>query len=359
MGGCCWSGFRLPTLKTPASRCGLFVFGCGNATPYIILLMEFYAKTTHPMPRSDVTSDLERYGPGRQTLPPTEVQARAYCRRLARMHYENFTVASWLLPRWLRQHFANVYAYCRWADDLADETGDAEKSLELLDWWEGELRACYDGRTRHPVFVALRDTIVTFDVPMDPLLELLTAFRQDQHKRRYETFDELAGYCRNSANPVGHLVLYLGRCFGERTSELSDSICTGLQLTNFWQDVARDFDGGRVYLPQESMRRFGYNEAMLARGETNDAFRDLMAFEVDRAERFLREGFPLVPLVPREMRIDVELFIRGGLAILAAIRRIDYHVLARRPTLGRFAKLRLLTSAWWSGRTSHARGGAP
>ena len=291
--------------------------------------------------------ELKRYGPDvSSSVPISREAAQAYCRRLARTHYENFTVASCLVPRGLRQHFYNIYAYCRWSDDLADEVPDASHSEALLDWWESLLDDCYAGRARHPVFVALQDTIDTFAIPDRPLRDLLVAFRQDQRTTIYETFDDLLGYCRNSANPVGHLVLYLGRSFDDTNAAYSDSICTGLQLANFWQDVARDWDIGRVYLPRSDCQRFGYDDAMFARRETNDAFRELMRFQVDRAERWLRDGHPLIARVAPELRVDVRLFQQGGLATLNAIRRIDYDVWRQRPTVGRWRKLRLLLDAW-------------
>lgn len=295
--------------------------------------------------------ELARWGP--QALaaeaPPLRACQR-YCRRLARRHYENFTVASWLLPRRLRQHFYNVYAYCRWADDLADELFSFRQSLALLDWWEQQLRECYAGRTRHPVFRALAETIRRFQIPIDPFLDLLVAFRQDQRQRRYETFAEVLQYCRYSANPVGRLVLYLAECHTPDRAYLADSICTGLQLANFCQDVARDWQRGRVYLPQADCRRFGYEEAMFACGEFNEAFRKLMVVSVDRAEGFLRQGLPLIGRVPWELRLDVALFIHGGLAILAAIRAQNYDVWARRPTVSRVAKVKLLARCWWQVR---------
>ena len=210
--------------------------------------------------------DLALYGPEAKIPKPFRpAQGRKYCRRLARGHYENFTVVSWLLPRRLRQHFYNVYAYCRWADDLADEPGDPQKSLALLDWWEKELRDCYAGKVRHPVFVALTETIRRFDIPIDPFVDLLVAFRQDQRIRCYDNLAQLTEYCRYSANPVGRLILYLGKCHSPERAQLSDSICTGLQLANFWQDVARDYEMGRVYLPAAEQSRFGYTPEMLAR----------------------------------------------------------------------------------------------
>ena len=235
------------------------------------------------MPPSErmFSHDLEHFGPDATPPPLTLRQSQHYCRRLAERHYENFTVASRLLPRRLRQHVCNIYAYCRWADDLADETGDPQRSLALLDWWEKLLRECYQGQATHPVFIALAETIHQFNIPVEPFLDLLVAFRQDQQVTRYETIDQLLEYCRYSANPVGRMVLYLGQCHTPERARLSDSICTGLQLANFWQDVARDWDRGRIYLPQADCRRFGYDEACFARRECNDAFRQLLAVQVE------------------------------------------------------------------------------
>lgn len=300
------------------------------------------------MPTASFAADLELYGPrAKQPEGLSPAQSRAYCRRLARRHYENFTVASLLLPRRLRQHFCNVYAYCRWADDLADEVGGPADSLGLLDWWQRQLLECYRGRAVHPVFIALTDTIRQFDIPADPFADLLVAFRQDQKVTRYETFEQLLEYCRYSANPVGRIVLYLGRCHDRRRAELADSICTGLQLANFWQDVARDWGRGRIYLPQDDCRRWGYDESMFARRHFNDAFRRLLAAEVAETQRRLRRGLPLVEMVPRRLRLDVALYVHGGLAILEAIRRQDYDVWSRRPTLSKVDKLRLAAKCWW------------
>lgn len=298
-------------------------------------------------------ADLASFGPAAQSSAhaaarvATLSESRAYCRHLARSHYENFQVASWLLPRALRPHFYHVYAYCRWADDLADETGDAQRSLALLDWWEEQLRECYAGRARHPVFIALAETIAEFDIPQAPFAELLAAFRQDQRQTRYETFDDLLGYCQNSANPVGRLVLYLGRSHDEPRGRLADSICTGLQLANFWQDVASDWRRGRIYLPLADCRDFGYNESDFAAGQANRAFRRLLAFEVDRAEDWLRDGLPLVEQLPGRLRGDVWLFVHGGLKILDRIRAIDYDVWRRRPKVSRSDQLRLLAGCLW------------
>ncbi len=274
-------------------------------------------------------------------------EAEDYCRRLTRWHYENFPVASLLLPRPLRQHFCNVYAYCRWADDLADEIGNRQHSLDLLDWWLDELHECYQGRAWHPVFVALRRTVEQFGIPVEPFEDLLSAFRQDQLVREYATFEQLLDYCRRSANPVGRLVLYVCGRAGPQNFAWSDSICTGLQLTNFWQDVRRDFQIGRVYLPREDRQRFGYSDQDLAAQRTNDAFRALLRFEVDRAERFLRDGLPLVDQMPGRLQVDVEMFAAGGLRILERIRAIDYGVWQRRPVLTRGDRMRLLAASTW------------
>jgi squalene synthase HpnC len=261
---------------------------------------------------------------------------------LARRHYENFTVVSWLLPRRLHRHFYHVYAYCRWADDLADETGDPQRSLELLAWWREEFARCRRGCPRHPVMVALRETIDRFSIPPELFLDLLVAFEQDQRVGAYQTYEELLAYCRYSAHPVGRLVLYLSECFDPRRAELADAICTGLQLANFWQDVAADLDRGRVYLPREDRLRFGYSDESLQGRECNAAFQQLMAFEVDRARRWFQEGLPLARNVPARLRVDIELFARGGLAILDRIAAVDFDVWRRRPTVSRRAQLRLL-----------------
>ena len=291
-------------------------------------------------------AELARWGPTRHPGPaPDPGVARAYCARVARTHYENFTVASVLLPRRLVPHFHAVYAYCRWADDLADETGGGQSSLDLLAWWRAELLACYGGQPRHPVMVALRETIRRFHIPPDPFLNLLAAFEQDQRQASYPTFADLLGYCRNSANPVGHLVLYLFGCYDPDRAALADEVCTGLQLANFWQDVARDLDIGRVYLPAEDRERFGYPDADLRARRFTPAFAELMRFEVTRARGYFDRGKRLLPLVPRPVRVDVDLFIRGGEAILAAVERVGYDVWSRRPEVSKWEKAKLLAKA--------------
>ncbi|MDX1969314.1 MAG: squalene synthase HpnC [Planctomycetaceae bacterium] len=288
-------------------------------------------------------------------------EAEAYCRRLATSHYENFPLVSWLLPRELHQHFYNVYAYCRWADDLGDEVGDRARSLELLSWWRGELDRCYAGEASHPVFVALRTTIAQFVIPRQPFADLISAFEQDQHVREYDTFDQLRDYCRRSADPVGRIVLHLGRQFNEQHAAWSDSICTGLQLANFWQDVARDYDIGRIYLPREDYERFGYSRADFDRRSESPAFRDLMRFQVDRARDWLQAGLPLIERLPGRLQVDIDLFARGGLKILQRIEGLDYRVWRQRPKVTKIDAagllLRALYRAWnrrlWGGRPPH------
>lgn len=269
----------------------------------------------------------------------TPAEAYAYCRKVALGHNENFSVVSWLLPRELRRHMYAVYAFCRGTDDLGDEAeGDR---LALLDEWEADLRRCYDGEPRDIGLVALQRTIRKFDIPPEPFVRLIEANRRDQTVSRYQTFDDLLDYCAHSANPVGHMVLYV---FGYRDKErqrLSDATCTALQLANFWQDVSRDLDQGRIYIPLDDMERFAYGEANLVAGKTTPEFRRMMAFEVQRARAFFREGLPLIDMVSGRLRVDLRLFSLGGLAVLDEIERANYDVLRRRPRISKARRLLL------------------
>ncbi len=276
---------------------------------------------------------------------PSLRDAQSYCERLARSHYENFSVATWFLPKRLRQHFFNVYAYCRISDDLGDETGNPAASLRLLDEWETELNACYEGSPRHPVFVALAGTVREFDIPKQTFADLLTAFRQDQTITRFHTFEDLLGYCHYSANPVGHLVLYLCGYRDPERQQLSDFTCTALQLANFWQDVSADYEKGRIYLPVEDIRRHGVSEDDIAQKRNTQQFRELMRFEVQRAREWFDRGLPLVNNVSRDLAVDIELFSRGCQEILRAIERQDYAVLGNRPAISKSRKLALVARA--------------
>ncbi len=286
--------------------------------------------------------------PAEYAIPATAAalpEAQAYCASLARTHYENFSVATWFLPKRLRQHFCNVYAYCRISDDLGDEVGDAAVSLALLDQWQAELDACYAGTPKHPVFVALAETVRQFDIPKQEFSDLLIAFRQDQTVTRFETFDDVRAYCRYSANPVGHLVLYVCGYRDAERQRLSDYTCTALQLANFWQDVTRDYAKGRIYLPLEDLRAFNVSEDDILCSRNTPAFRAMMQFEVDRAREWFRKGLPLVEKVDRELAVDIELFSRGGLEILRAIERQNYAVLGHRPVISKARKLVLAVRA--------------
>jgi squalene synthase HpnC len=278
------------------------------------------------------------------TAPSLE-EARAYCERLAKSHYENFSVATWFLPRRLRQHFYNVYAYCRISDDLGDEVGNPQQSLELLDQWEGQLNSCYAGSPRHPVFVALKETVEQCGIPKYEFSDLLIAFRQDQTVSRFETFDDVLGYCRYSANPVGHLVLYLCGYDDPGCRHFSDYTCTALQLANFWQDVFVDYGKGRIYLPLEDLRRFGVTGDDIAQRRATPQFVAMMKFEVERAREWFERGLPLVKMVNRELAVDLELFSRGGQEILNAIERQGFDVLRSRPVISKPRKLMLVLRA--------------
>ena len=294
-----------------------------------------------------VSSPLVGWGtlPSEYAIPeraPSLAEAQEYCRRLARSHYENFSVATWFLPKRLQQDFFNVYAYCRISDDLGDEVGDPTASLAMLDQWEAELAACCAGSPRHPVFVALAETVRKCEIPKQTFADLLTAFRQDQKVSRYSTFGDVVGYCRYSANPVGHLVLYVCGYRDAERQALSDFTCTALQLANFWQDVSLDYSKGRIYLPLEDLRRFGVTEDDIAAQRNTSAFCDMIRFEVKRARDWFHRGLPLIEKVDRELAIDIELFTRGGQEILNAIEAQGYNVLGRRPAISKPRKLALL-----------------
>lgn len=276
---------------------------------------------------------------------PTLEEAQLFCRRLTESHYENFHVASWFLPERLRPHFQSIYAYCRISDDLGDEVGDTQQSLALLDFWGAELDACYRGEVRHPVFVALAETIRQCEIPKEPFANLLIAFRQDQTVQRYETMQDVLGYCQNSANPVGHLVLYASGYRDPERFALSDFTCTALQLANFWQDVSVDFQKNRIYLPQADMRRFGVSEEQIRERRCTTEFRALMQYEVEYARDLLRKGMPLIERLDAELAIDIDLFSRGGMEILRAIERQHYDVLRARPAISKPRKLGLLLLA--------------
>jgi squalene synthase HpnC len=263
--------------------------------------------------------------------------AYSWCRKLARSHYENFTIASWLMPREMRRHVHAIYAYARIADDFADE----ERSLARLDEWQHELELAYAGSPRHPVMVALADTVSRYDIPPEPFLDLLKAFRTDVEFQGFETIADLLGYARYSANPVGRLLLYL---FGFRDAErhrLSDLICSGLQLANFWQDVAIDLAKGRIYFPRHDMEQCGVAVEDLQHAKITAGFVHLMRNEILRSREMLLAGATLSTLVGRGLRRDILMFAGGGLGILRAIERAGYDVFRARPRLTRLDYVKL------------------
>jgi len=281
---------------------------------------------------------IHRLYPYRLTPSLSESEAFEFCEKIARTHYENFTVGSFLIPRKIRPHVFNVYAFCRLSDDLGDEIGNTQLSIQLLTEWEEDLSRCLDGRPHHPVFTALKKTMQEFNLPLQPFKDLIKAFKLDQVVMRYESFEDLLYYCRHSANPVGRLFLMLFGFRDEERFELSDATCTALQLANFWQDVAVDLQKTRIYIPLEDLRKFGYSEEKLLQKEYNTAFRELMKFEVDRAKQLFMKGLKLIGKIDGTLQLDIELFSRGGLEILKKIESIDYNVLGQRPSLSKGSK---------------------
>src|SRR4029077_18950258 len=272
----------------------------------------------------------------------TPETAQNYTRWLATHHYENFNVVSWLLPKDLHQHFYNLYAYCRWADDLGDEIPGTQRALELLDWWEQELNDCYAGRPSHPVFIALRETVIAKDIPKQPFADLLKAFRQDQVVRRNPTWDAVLNYCVYSANPVGRLVLYLCGYRDEPRQRLSDATCTALQLANFWQDVSRDLEKGRIYIPLDVATAHGLTEADIVGRRFDARYIHLMKDLIARTRALFAEGLPLAKMVDAHLSVDLEMFSRGGIAVLDAIEASGYNTLHYRPSIGKGKQVRLL-----------------
>ena len=279
-------------------------------------------------------------------VAPTLEEARAWCKHLAETHYENFHVASWFLPKKLRPHFHAIYAYCRVSDDLGDEVGDRHQALALLDQWGEELDACYAGTARHPVFVALAETIRACQIPKEPFADLLTAFKQDQTVTRFRDMDEVLAYCRYSANPVGRLVLYVCGYSDAERFRLSDATCSALQLANFWQDVSSDYhQRDRIYIPQDAMQQFGVTEQTIAAGVATPEFRALLEDQVAYARSLFEQGLPLIGMVDNDLALDLDLFSRGGLEILRAIELRDYDVLSARPAISKSTKVALALRA--------------
>jgi squalene synthase HpnC len=292
--------------------------------------------------REEFASHLQQWGPNNRSSVSL-TQAQQYCDQFTRKHTENFPVLSFAVPKPLRPHFAAIYTFCRWSDDLADEVGNKERSLELIDWWEAQLRQIYDSTPSHPVMIALQPTVERFQIPAEPFLDLLSAFRQDQLVNRYSTMAELIDYCRRSANPVGRLVLALLESTSPSRQALSDSICTGLQLTNFWQDVRRDYlEKDRIYVPADRLARYGLNEEAIAQPSMSPAWKQLLEELVAEADGWLVGGLPLVGELRGRFSIMTAMFAEGGRAILRRIRKEEYNVLSHRPVLRRWDKVSLI-----------------
>jgi squalene synthase HpnC len=255
-------------------------------------------------------------------------------------HYENFPVASVLLPRPLRHPVAVIYRFARTADDFADE-GDrpAAERLALLEGYREELRRIAGGRApASPLFNEVREVIAEYDLPVEPFHDLLDAFSQDVTKARYASFAEVLDYCRRSADPIGRLMLGLyrescDRKFGDRHVAWSDAICSALQLANFWQDVAIDFAKDRIYLPQDEMARFGVSERQIAARDTGGGWTALMNFQVQRTRAMLERGAPLALVLPGRIGLEIRTVVQGGLRILEKIERVRGNVFRRRPVL--------------------------
>ena len=289
-----------------------------------------------------LTRDLKRVARRTWTGP----QSFQFCERLTRDHYENFPVASVLVPKEKRLHICSIYSFARIADDFADEPGlTTAERIDSLTEWEEQLVDAYRGHVHHPVFIALRETIDRFEMPIELFQNLLRAFRSDVTTHRYETFDEVLEYCEHSANPIGRLLLLLFNYRSETTLELSDFICTGLQLTNFWQDVSVDLQKDRVYIPLDDIREFGYSEEELFQRSFTPAFKDLMCYQVDRTRQMFNEGRPLLAEVGKDLRMELRLTWKGGTQILQKIEQGEYNVLSHRPTLSLFDKTSLLISS--------------
>ena len=270
--------------------------------------------------------------------------AYAECRRLASRHYENFPTASHLVPRDRRDALAAIYAFARYADDVADEPG-VEGRLEKLAAWRAKLVECFAGRADHPVFVALGDSARRFGLSHENFENLLRAFESDVRVNRHADFPSLLAYCTCSANPVGRLVLELFDHRDPRLIELSDNICTALQLTNFWQDVAVDFARDRVYLPQEDMARFDYTLDDLRAARADARWRDLMALEIARTRDLFERGRALPEEVRPELRVQLRVTWLGGMAILHKIESVSCDIFRRRPSLGKWDFTRLYLRA--------------
>jgi squalene synthase HpnC len=317
--------------------------------------------TAHTVQQLDV------FGPDRCDTMTTE-QARQWCMRLATGRYENFSVLSAVVPKHLRNDFAAVYAFCRWADDLGDEIGNRERSLELLQWWRRELQQCFASQPRHPVFLALWPTIQRHSLPIHLFNDLIRAFEQDQTTTRYETWDQLIDYCRLSASPVGRLVLMMCGESGlpqtrgrgpQDLFSLSDCICTGLQLTNHWQDVRRDMlERDRLYIPRQLIDAPDFEPRLIASArqghgvdrEFLEQSRGIVRRCCEKTWPLFERGSELVNLVQPQTRPIVWLLAAGGQHVLRLIHMWNYETALHRPKLSKVRRVMLVAQAWLMAR---------
>jgi len=272
-----------------------------------------------------------------------------YCEKIARSHYENFPVASCFVSRAMRKYVWSIYAFARIADDYADEPGyTLAERIDNLQQWGQYLEECYNGNPTHRVFSALAETAERFQIPIELFQNLLTAFRSDVTMKRYDTYEDVQAYCRNSANPIGRLILLLFNYRSENMMQLSDSICTALQLTNFWQDVSVDLQKDRIYIPSDDLKKFNYSEQELINRNVNNNFRSLIAFQLQRTEELFAEGKPLLSMAGKDLSLELKLTWNGGTGILKKIHQQNYDVLTKRPALSILDKLGLLFRSFLS-----------
>jgi squalene synthase HpnC len=276
-----------------------------------------------------------------------------YCEEIAKNHYENFPIASLLIPKEKRKYIYAVYAYARAADDFADEEnilGGKPKRLALIDEWNEKLKECYKGKSYDPIFIALNNTVQENNIPIETLEALLKAFRQDVEKQRYKTFDEVLEYCKNSANPIGRIILMI---FGIKDPEYyvySDKICTALQLTNFWQDINIDLKKDRIYLPEEDILKFGYSYEELNAKKYNNNFKELIKFEIKRTRDIFNEGKKLIELTLKNIKTknlakELKLIWLGGNEILNKIEIAEFDIFNNRPVLSKFDKIKIFINS--------------
>ena len=277
--------------------------------------------------------------------------AQRYCTKIAKAHYENFIISNWFTPTNIKQHIENIYAFCRFGDDLGDDAPfPPEERLLLLNEWENDLNRGFSkdnngkfkGIPRHPIIKAIRHTASTFEIPIEPFLKLIKAFKMDQTKNEYNTWDELREYCVHSADPVGHLFLYVYGHDDEKLREISDYTCTALQLANHWQDISRDLEQNRIYMPIEDMEKHGYNLEMYKNKDVNENWTELMKFQVERAREWFAKGEELWQLVDPMLAVDLQMFTMGGVAILDSIEKLKFNTWKKRPKVSRFKQLWML-----------------